>query len=67
MILEGVLREAKMADLKDNQIKAEIDSIMDRVAQIMEKVGSLGLGQENADSKVDEKDEETDKACCSNG
>ena len=52
-----------MADVKDTQIKAEIDSIMDRVAQIMEKVGSLGLEQENAVSK----EAGTDKACCSKG
>ena len=52
-----------MADVKDTQIKAEIDSIMDRVALIMEKVGSLGLEQENAAPK----EAGTDKAFCSKG
>jgi ribosome assembly protein YihI (activator of Der GTPase) len=52
-----------MADLKDTQLKAEIDSIMDRVAQIMEKVGSLGLDQEDAATK----EERAGKACCSRG
>ena len=52
-----------MADIKDTQIKAEIDDIMDRVAQIMEKVGSLGLEPAPDDSNK----EVADKACCANG
>lgn len=52
-----------MADLKDTQIKEEIDSIMDRVAQIMEKIGSLGLDQDNAEPQK----EAADKPCCANG
>ncbi len=32
-----------MADVDDTQLKAEIDHIMERVGQIMEKVASLDL------------------------